>query len=172
MCGRYNLNDSPLVQTLMTDLGIDIEPLPARYNIAPTEQVLAIYRNGDAIANCDTGNALAVDALLVLRAIDQIRDVQRQGGRTYQKPFRRQRAVLPASSFIESQKHANGKQAYEIKPADGLLLFTAVWDCWYDCENNNAALHSCSIVTTEAVPGFRDIHARQPVILKTTEVDA
>ena len=47
MCGRFNITDSPLVQALLEELGVDIGPLPVRYNIAPTESVLTLYQIED-----------------------------------------------------------------------------------------------------------------------------
>ena len=38
MCGRFNVIDSPGLQQLLHDLGIDLS-LPQRVNVAPTENI-------------------------------------------------------------------------------------------------------------------------------------
>lgn len=165
MCGRFNLTNSPLLHILLDELGIDIGPLPLRFNIAPTEPVLTIYQS--------QGKNQAMDMRWWLTpswsngpsqkfAMFNARSETIDSSRAYKDPFQRQRAIVPASAFIEWQRQGSQKQAYEIRPLEGVFAFAAVWEEW---QGNGEAVYSCSILTTESVPKFKAIHNRQPVML-------
>ena len=169
MCGRYNLTDSPNVHALLDALGIAIGPLPVRYNIAPTEPALTVYRDGDEdkLAVADMRWWLTPswsDGPSQKYAMFNARSETIATSRAFRGPFKYHRAIVPASSFIEWQRHANGKQAYEIFSPDSALAFAAIWDLW---EGDGNYLQSCAIITRAADPGFADIHSRQPVLLDT-----
>jgi len=89
--------------------------------------------------------------------------------RAFRGPFHRQRAILPASSFIEWQKLESRKQPYDIRVQNKAIAFAGVWDRW---EREGEEIYSCSIITTDAAPQFAHIHSRMPVMLKTADFDA
>ena len=167
MCGRYNLTDSPALHVLLDELGLDIGPLPVRYNIAPTEPALTIYRDSET-------NRLTVadmrwwltpswsDGPSQKYVMFNARSETVSTSRAFRGPFKYHRAIVPAASFIEWQRHANGKQAFEISSTDHALAFAAIWDLW---EGDGNYLQSCAIITRAADPGFASIHSRQPVLL-------
>ena len=164
MCGRFNVTDSPAVHALLDDLGIDIGPLPTRYNVAPTEQTPVIY--------IDDGKPTLRDMRWWLVpswssgpsqkfAMFNARSETVHESRAFKQPFRRQRAVMLADSFIEWRREENGKQPFLISPDDGLFCFAAIWDRW----QGEQEILSCSMITTEATESFRQLHHRQPVML-------
>jgi putative SOS response-associated peptidase YedK len=166
MCGRFNLTDSPAIHALLDDLGIDIGPLPTRYNIAPTDPIATIFHDEEAgytigdmrwwlTPNWSDGPSQKY-------AMFNARAENIESSRAYKGPFRHHRAIIPASSFIEWKKTDTGKQPYEINPTEGCFLFAAVWDFW---TNGDAQLYSCSILTTAATASFEYVHHRQPVML-------
>lgn len=178
MCGRYNVTDNPAIHALLDDLGIDIGPLPVRfelprYNISPTDPALTLY--------CDDGEFRVMDMRWWLVpswssgpsqkfAMFNARAETVATSKAFATPFKRQRAVVPASSFIEWRRSETGKQPYLISPdmsaglteREGALFFAAIWDCW---KGGEAPLYSCSIITTEASVDFSRLHHRQPVML-------
>jgi len=173
MCGRYNLTDNPVIHILLDELGIDIGPLPTRYNIAPTEPALTIFHDDEAGYHVGDMRWWLTpswsDGPSQKYAMFNARSETIQSSPAYRGPFRHHRAIIPAASFIEWQKQDDQKQPYEIKPAEGCFLFAAVWDEWTD---GDTVLHSCSMVTTAATKSFSRIHHRQPVMLALEEAKA
>jgi putative SOS response-associated peptidase YedK len=103
MCGRFNVIDSPGLQALLQDLGIDLS-LPPRANVAPTEQVslVRMFPGGNEL--CDArwwltpSWAPAVDQKY---AMFNARSETLARSRAFGQPFKRQRGIVPMSSFIE-----------------------------------------------------------------------
>jgi len=165
MCGRFNLTDNPAVHALLNELGINIEFIPARYNIAPTESVLTLYHYENKYHAHEMRWWLTPfwsEGPSQKFAMFNARAETIHSSRAYKGPFQYRRAVVPASSFIEWQTREGNKQPFEIKPTKGCLFFAAVWDHW---TKDGGDLYSCSIVTTAAVKSFEAIHRRQPVML-------
>jgi len=170
MCGRYNIIDSPIVQALLEELGIDIGPLPVRYNIAPTENVPVIFRNEEQNALINMRWWLVPswsDGPSTQYAMFNARCEHLQKSRAFSKPFKSQRCVIPATSFIEWQKAEGGKQPYLIRPIEGVFAFAGVWDYW-----EPESLYSCSIITTNATSNFKHVHSRMPVMLARGELNS
>jgi putative SOS response-associated peptidase YedK len=161
MCGRYNVTDNPVLHALLEEFGIDVGPLPERYNIAPTEQVPVVAEIDGQYVLRDMRWWLVPhwsDGPSSRYAMFNARSENLGKSPAFRGPFRRQRCVLPATSFIEWQTLAGKKQPYLIEPQQQPLLFAGIWDCW-------EGLYSCSIVTTAASDAFAEIHSRQPVLL-------
>lgn len=168
MCGRYNITDSPYVQALMAKLGMDT-PLPAQYNIAPTEQVPVIYQHDQTLALMSARWWLVPgwsDGPNSRYAMFNARSETLSKSPAFRGPFRRQRCLMPASSFIEWHTHGGTKQPYEISPVEDAFAFAGLWDCW---QSDGQTIYSCTMITTEAVPGFSHIHKRMPVGLIEAE---
>ena len=171
MCGRFNITDDAYLQALLKTLGIDIGPLPKpRYNIAPTDRVPVIHE-------LDGKRALTQMRWWLVPswsngpsqkyAMFNARCETLAKSRAFRGPFKRTRAVIPASSFIEWQKVAGGKQPYMIEQQDYALAFAGLWDLW---ERDGEQIYSCSIVTTNAAPNFEWLHKRMPVMLDSDGV--
>ena len=84
----------------------------------------------------------------------------------FRGPFRRQRGVVPMSSFIEWRGEQGQKQPWLITNEDQALTVAALWDVW---EGGGAPLLSCTLVTTEAAEPFKPWHKRMPVMLTREE---
>lgn len=168
MCGRFNVIDSPGLQQLLRDLGIDLQ-LPTRVNVAPTEAVGLVR---------DAGEGLQLDAARWwltpswAPAVDQkysmfnARSETLSSSRAFRTPFKRQRGIVPVSSFIEWRSEGGAKQPWLISNAEGALAMAALWDVW---DGDGSALLSCTLVTTAAAPEFEPWHKRMPVLLTPEE---
>ena len=168
MCGRINVIDSPGLQQLLQDLGVDTQ-LPSRVNVAPTEQV-GLVRRGDSGVGLDQARwwltpswAPAVDQKY---SMFNARSETLTTSRAFRTPFKRQRGVVPISSFIEWRTEDGVKQPWLITNESAALAVAALWDVW---ESDGSALLSCTVVTTEAAPAFSPWHARMPVVLSESE---
>lgn len=169
MCGRINVIDSPGLQQLLRDLGLDIK-LPSRVNVAPTEQV-GLVRSGDPGVRLDQARwwltpswAPAVDQKY---SMFNARSETLTTSRAFRTPFKRQRGVVPISSFIEWRTEDGVKQPWLITNESAALAVAALWDVW---ESDGSALLSCTLVTTAAAPALEPWHNRMPVILASEEV--
>lgn len=163
MCGRYNVIDDPYTRELLAVLGIQ-NALDTRYNIAPTENVQVVSQD-------DSGTQLSSMRWWLVPAwvkepgtqysMFNARAESLAESRAFRHPFKRQRCIIPASSFIEWRSE-DGKQPYDIRSEKGALMFAGLWDCW---GTGAEQIYSCAMITTDAVPEFRHIHPRMPVML-------
>ncbi len=167
MCGRFNVIDNPGLQQLLHDLGIDLK-LPNGVNIAPTEQVSLVRA---------TGELVSARWWLIpqwARQIDQkyaMFNARRESltrSRAFQRPFPRQRGVVPMSSFIEWRKAGSVKTPFLVTADSGAIAAAALWDVWHGGET---PLLSCTLVTTAAAPQFEPWHRRMPVLLTSAECE-
>ena len=168
MCGRFNVIDSPGLQQLLRDLGIDLQ-LPRGVNLAPTEQVCPVREtDGDrAVSSArwwlTPSWAPGVDQKY---AMFNARAETLAGSRAFRHPFKCQRGIVPMSSFIEWRTEGGAKQPWLITTEQQALAVAALWDVW---EGGDTPLLSCTLVTTAAAPGFEPWHRRMPLLLDRDE---
>lgn len=168
MCGRFNVIDSPGLQQLLRDLGIDLS-LPPRVNVAPTESI-ALVRIGEAGPQVDDARWWLTPswAKEVSQAYSMFnaRSETLSTSAAFKGPFRRQRGLVPMSSFVEWRTEDGIKQPWLITNEQQALAVAALWDVW---ERGESPLLSCTLVTTAAAPAFKPWHARMPVLLDSDE---
>lgn len=168
MCGRFNVIDSPGLQQLLQDLGIDLQ-LPAAVNVAPTEQVPLVRE--------ESGGAVLEQARWWLtpswaKAVEQryamfnARSESLATSPAFRRPFKSQRGLVPMSSFIEWRQEGEIKQPWLITNEQQALAVAALWDLW---EGGERPLLSCTLVTTAAAAVFAPWHKRMPVLLAPDE---
>ena len=165
MCGRYNLTDSPIVHVMLEELGIDIGPLPTRYNVAPTEATATII-GGEQPGILDMRwwfTPAWSDGPSTQYSMFNAKSETIANSRAFRGAFKYRRGIVPVSSFIEWQTKGKAKQPYLISNQEGCLFLAAIWEVW------NNELYSCAIVTTAASEAFAPLHKRQPVILSMNE---
>lgn len=192
MCGRFGLTHT--WEELHAAYGLVVSQpymLPARYNIAPSQDIVAIIRagareGGPRIGEAAGGDALArVPALLRWGLVPSwardpgmgVRMINARAETIAEKPsfraaFRRRRCIIPASGFFEWQSTGTGpKQPVWIaRPDGGLISFAGLWEAWLGPDGSE--LETATIVTTEANETLRPFHHRMPVILGTQDLDA
>jgi putative SOS response-associated peptidase YedK len=86
---------------------------------------------------------------------------------SFRAAWKERRCLIPASGFYEWREVAvpgkakPAKQPFYISRKDDLpLTFAGLWERW-----GADKLLSCTIITTEASDGIRDLHNRMPVML-------
>ncbi len=176
MCGRFNVIDNPALRALLTELGIDLCPADG-VNLAPTERVPLVRRapageaGRPASAQLDQARwwltpnwAPRVEQKY---AMFNARSESLSRSRAFQRPFARQRGIVPMSSFIEWRSEGGSKQPWLIR-GPGALAVAALWDIWCG-EGSDSPLLSCTLVTTAAAPAFEPWHHRMPVMLAPEE---
>jgi putative SOS response-associated peptidase YedK len=167
MCARYTLTARPqLVAELFDlDLLIDIQP---RYNVAPTQQVLALRTSPEGKREFTT-----LRWGLVPFWADDVKIgnklLNARGETIFEKPsFRdaakKRRCLIPADGFYEWRTENGKKQPYFIhEPGRKPFAFAGLWERWHG--EDGKELQTCSIVTTDANSLLKPLHDRMPVIL-------
>lgn len=177
MCGRYVLTatKSTLAQQFTLDLGTLVMELPERYNIAPTQQVLAIRTNSDGSRSGDMLSWGLVPSWASDRSIGS-RMINARAETLHEKPafrsaFKRRRCLIPASGFYEWRKAGKWREPFFIRPRDDSpVAFGGLWESWRD-PDSGSVFSSCAIVTVEANDLIRPLHDRMPLILDQLDYD-
>ena len=192
MCGRFTLKTSPdqwgqLLLPLIDQDALNKTWRP-RYNIAPTQQILAIASGkslpelpvlgrgteGDErwlsyfrwglvpgwAADLATGNSMI-----------NARSESLREKRSFKGPLAARRCLILADGYYEWQKTDSGKKRpYWIHRAGGGLFYLAgLWEV-----NTKATGHpvvTCTIITTAASEDLQHLHDRMPVVLVDDRAD-
>ena len=173
MCGRFTLTD-PGPARIRARFGLDesaalSEGERPRYNIAPTDPVLAIRRDergGRELGRLRWGllpgrwaERRSGRPLINARA----ETLERQPA--FAESFRERRCLIPADGFYEWRDGESGKTPLWISRADSeLFAFAGVWAA-LPARDGVGDLHSCAIVTCEPNELIRPLHNRMPVVL-------
>jgi putative SOS response-associated peptidase YedK len=167
MCGRFTLTDpDPLRLRRRFNLSesVELDERP-RFNIAPTDPVLAIRQNGEG----RTAGRLRW-GLMPGRWAEGHRSLINARAETidsqpaFRESFRERRCLIPADGFYEWRTDENGKQPVWISRADSdVYAFAGVWAAVPG--RTGQPVHSCAILTCEPNELIRPIHDRMPVIL-------
>lgn len=166
MCGRYTLSAHP--DDLEAEFGIG--PVPdgwsPRYNIAPSQPVLAIV--ADAAPRWSELRwglvpSWAADERSGQRMINARAETVCTNP-AFRSAFRRRRCLIPADGFYEWQRAGAVKVPMRIRRRDGRpFAFAGIWE--WKARDDGSRLESFAIITTAANAYVRPIHDRMPVIL-------
>lgn len=177
MCGRFTLTYSP--EDLMAFFHLaEMPPFGPRYNIAPSQQILAI-RMEDGKRRAATFHwglipSWAKDPKIGNRTINARAETVAKTP-SFRAAFRKRRCLIPASGFFEWSKDEGAgkkeKQPFYIYRKDGHpMAFAGLWERWYD-EKEGRDIESCSIITTNANELVGRLHDRMPVLLEPESFD-
>ena len=169
MCGRFTLTN-PNPRRLRLRFGIteeaEIEEAP-RFNIAPTDPVLAVRERADEREIGKLRWGLIPGKWAVERKGRPLINARAETIATqpaFREAFRERRCLIPADGFYEWRRDENGKVPVWVhRPDDELFAFAGVWSR-YELREGDPIV-SCAIVTTDPNPLMRSIHDRMPVIL-------
>ena len=153
----------------------------ARYNLAPTQDILAV--------RVDAASGQREPALLRWGLVPSWSKepqsgppmINARGESIAEKPSfrtatRRRRCLIPADGFYEWQKSGPGstkKQPYYIHYSDHRpFAFAGLWEEWQAKDapvGERLSIESCTIVTTAASKVLSELHDRMPVILEPND---
>jgi putative SOS response-associated peptidase YedK len=154
----------------LTGIARNLRP---NYNVAPTQTVDVLGRDGDGLKIRDMRWGL-VPSWWKKPLKDLPSTINARSETVAEKPmfrsaFKRSRCLVPASGFYEWQRSGKEKTPYHIHMANGApMTFAGLWEIWTDPENGEE-LRSCTILTTEANDFMAELHHRMPVILAADE---
>jgi putative SOS response-associated peptidase YedK len=168
MCGRFAFFVKG--QFGYESLQLSEPPRFERYNIAPSQEILAIRTAPEA------GRP---EWVMLRWGLVPFRSKEPGGKRplinaraegietkpSFRGPIRHRRCIVPASGFYEWRREGSGKQPYFVRPAAAeVFALAGIWDHWEGKQGE--VIESVAIITTSANELMRPIHDRMPVILE------
>jgi putative SOS response-associated peptidase YedK len=170
MCGRFALSIDR--DALMRFIRL-LSPaqLPLRFNIAPTQPVLAIRDSAEGRTAQPLRWGLIPPFMrkkpparpMINARAESIFDKP-----SFRGPVRHHRCLIPATGFYEWEK--TSRQAWLFRPANGeLMAFAGIWQ---PGDPETEIPDSVAIITTSANATIEPVHHRMPVILDSADFDA
>lgn len=141
----------------------------ANYNVAPTQEILAIYRNQEEnwLDKFHWGLVpfWAKDPSIGNRMINARAETVAEKP-SFKTAFKKRRCLIIADGFYEWKGPRGQKHPMLITlPDKQPFAFAGLWETW-NKKDPESPYKSCTIITTESSRSIRDIHHRMPVILK------
>jgi len=174
MCGRFSLAVDPAV-LLELFPGLEVPgDYVARYNIAPTQNVLAVVngKHGVKMESLRWGlipswaKDMKMGASMINARAESLHEKP-----AFRSAYQRRRCLIPADGFYEWKKlDEKTKQPMRIHMKDGEpFAFAGLWEYW--APKDGEGVLSCTIVTTESNALLREVHDRMPVIVPPEEFE-
>jgi putative SOS response-associated peptidase YedK len=167
MCGRFTLtlNAARIAARFGVPLPQSYKP---RYNIAPTQEVLALIADalGRRVENVRWGLIphWAKDPKIAQKLMNARAET------LFEKPsfrdaVRRRRCLILADGFYEWRKTPQGRRVpvYVRLKSQEPFGFAGLWETWSSPDGQT--LKTCTIITTEPNELIKPIHDRMPVIV-------
>jgi putative SOS response-associated peptidase YedK len=167
MCGRYTLillHDLKTIFPWITEP--EVEP-PPRYNIAPTQPILAARNEPKPKFEPLHWGLIppwakepSVGSWLINARAETLAEKP-----TFRDAFRHRRCLIPADGFYEWRKNPDGsKSPVYVRMKDHKpFAFAGLWEEWRP--KVGAPIRSCTIITTEPNELMQPIHDRMPAIV-------
>jgi putative SOS response-associated peptidase YedK len=165
MCGRYTLTID--IKTVAEKFGVPVSlDTSARYNIAPTQEIVSVMRNGAShLAWLRWGliPSWAKDESIGSRMINARAETLTEKP-SFKGLLRSKRCLIVADGFYE-WKQENGSKIpmYMTLKSGEPFAFAGLWDLWKSPDGEH--IRSCTIITTEPNDLVAPIHNRMPAIL-------
>lgn len=169
MCGRYTLTDpDPRLLRFRFGLAESVEiDQPPRYNVAPTDAVLAV-RERDGVREPGSlrwgliphyADPDSFDRLLINARAETVAEAP-----AFRDAFDGYRCLVVADGFYEWRATETGKKPLWItRPEHEPFAFAGLWA--RAKRGDGSEVHSCAIVTCTPGEVVAPIHDRMPVIL-------
>jgi putative SOS response-associated peptidase YedK len=152
----------------------EVPEIIPRYNIAPSQQILAICQNGDGYRHARSFRwglvpSWSKDPAIGNKMINARSETVGEKP-AFRGPIRYHRCLIPANGFYEWSQQGKVKVPFYIHRKDQEpLAFAGIWDTW---KGTDEVIESCSILTTDANSLISKLHDRMPVILSQSEFAA
>ena len=167
MCGRYALTSDP--ERIEERFGCSLSDLSysPRYNIAPSQPVLALIDTDDnrraGFLRWGLIPPWAKDPSVGAKMINARSETVAEKP-SFRRALRRRRCLIVANGFYEWKKDGPSKAPLYISLRSGEpFALAGLWEKWV--AESGQAIHSCTILTTSPNALLAPIHHRMPVIL-------
>lgn len=173
LCGRFTLTrrKEEIIKIYKDRLESEIEDISKKiygesYNIAPSQDVAVIYKNGtNTVFDYHRWGLIphwAKDKKIGYKMINsRVETIAEKPA--FKNSFLFNRCLIVADGYFEWLKKDKKKVPYYFLIEDhNLFAFAGIRSTW---KNGDEVINSCSIITTNAVGNAAKIHDRMPVIL-------
>ncbi|MEO0411643.1 MAG: SOS response-associated peptidase [Pseudomonadota bacterium] len=167
MCGRFLFTSAAEAMQQIFKVKTDLS-LPARYNIAPTQDIL-VYSIREEIGPC----LLPMRWGLVPTWMKEIPPTPVFNARAetihekpfFRGPYRHHRCLIPANGWYE-WADLDGERRPYVMASDNYapLVFAGLCDLWSGADGQSYLL-SAAIVTRPSVGHLENVHHRMPLLL-------
>jgi putative SOS response-associated peptidase YedK len=189
MCARFALTVPPGSVSRLFGLA-DIDPFPPRFNIAPTQPILAVM----AAPPREPGSNLPKRVAVLLRwgllpswvktpkefpLLINARSESAAEKASFRAAMRHRRVLIPASGFYEWRQQPKTEaparragQPFWVRPRDaeeGLVAFAGLMETYSDASGGE--IDTGAILTTAATGALAAIHPRMPVVIHAADFD-
>lgn len=176
MCGRYVLKATR--QELEHKYKADAEKigsLEPGYNVVPSMQMPVVREEGEKrlIAPFRWGLIpFWADSMNTGYSMINARAESLAQKKSFSKPFRSQRCVVPASGFYEWKKTGDGKIPHYITlKSSPVMSFAGLYEEWEPAGKDKDIVKSFTIITTDANKPMKELHDRMPAMLLDEEIE-
>jgi putative SOS response-associated peptidase YedK len=166
MCGRYGMIVTrPALSAAFPHADFPLA-IPPRWNIAPSQGVLALRRLGGQTAGevVRWGIGLPAEPGGARRDLINVRAETALSGGWLASLLAGQRVLLPASHFFEWRGSGRQRRPVAIAHRDGLMAFAGVRGRWVDPASGEV-VPAVAILTCAPNRVMAEIHGRMPVVL-------
>jgi putative SOS response-associated peptidase YedK len=174
MCGRYAVS---LPHQMMGELFrvTSLPPVVPRYNVAPTQPILAIWEDHGERAGHLARWGFVPHWVKDPREFPLLVNARAEGIATkpaFRDALRRQRCIVPASGYYEWRTDGpRAKQPFYITMADDIpMALAGLWSSW--AGPNGEEVDTVATITVDANAQLSVIHDRMPAILVGDEIEA
>ncbi len=151
MCGRFTLTHD--INAVAQAFGV---PVPAslqtgaRYNVAPTQNVVTVLSNGSTHLDMLRWGLIpswAKDESVGSKMINARAETLAEKP-SFKRLLRSRRCLIAADGFYEWKKEQGGKTPMYITMKDGeIFALAGLWDTWKNADGEQ--IRTCTIITTE-----------------------
>ena len=175
MCGRFTLRAR--LNDILAEFALEsaLANYAPRYNIAPTQQVLAVRQTGIGqreLVELKWGliPSWAKDEKIGYSTINARAETVAEKP-AFRSAFKRRRCLVVADGWYEWKATGpKSKQPYRMHYSDDRPFGMAgLWESW---KHDGKTIESCTIIVTAAAPHLTSIHDRSPCIVRPTDYAA
>jgi putative SOS response-associated peptidase YedK len=170
MCGRFTLFAPyyDIVERFDIESAFEENDYVPSYNIAPSQQVVAIVNDGEKnrLGHLRWGliPPWAKDEKIGYKMINARAESVSERP-SYKHAFKKKRCIIPADSFYEWENTENGKIPMRFKlKSNEIFALAGLWESWKSPEGKT--IHTCTVITTQPNELVKPVHNRMPVILR------
>jgi len=141
---------------------LHLRPLLPRYNIAPSQSILAIIQVDDEHEASLLRWGLIPSWRKEPKGFINARAETLEEKPSFKESFQQRRCLIPADGFYECERTGKIAPPYFFQIRDeSPFAFAGIWDTW---QVGRQSITSCAIITTTANELLAPIHNRIPVI--------
>ena len=174
MCGRYVLKAT--LEQLNEEYGAEPEgvfTIEENYNVAPSLHMPVVTQKAERRTIDKYRWGLVpfwADSVNTGYSMINARSESLATKKSFSRPFKSRRCIVPASGFYEWKKAGKSKVPHFItRKNSDLMHFAGLYEQW-EAENEET-VNSFTIITTEANKPIEELHDRMPAMLLPEEFD-